>query len=241
MKRIGIPKFVLLMGFCTLGCAHLRYPAEPQQMDAMTSSSLQERWDSICPYKRFRLYWPNQDSVVPVSNSNTQISSRIGSAYSAFLEGEGFRHVDRGEDAYWSAAMLASHSLRDSRYAIWFLHITATQDRRGRLQVPVGFMEGDWVKGEKQPEYKGITIGQEFLVADMYEVVQNLALQTAKALRPHTVRMCNDWNTGRTEEEARLEELRRELASEIQQIRLHRARERQRKELEMEIERSSEP
>jgi hypothetical protein len=176
-----------------------------------------------------------------VSDSNAEISSRIGIAYSAFLEGEGFHLADIDEDAYWNTSMLASHSLRDSRYAIWFLHITATQDRRGRLQIPTGFMKAARVKGEEQPEYKGITIGQEFLVADMYEVVQNLAFQTAEALLPHTVRMCTDWNTGRMEEEARLKTLRRELASEIEQIRLHRAREKQRKRLEMEIERSSEP
>lgn len=190
-----------------------------------------------CPYANVYIDVSTQGPEL-----EAKIATRVRLAYEESLGERGFSVVAAPDEAYWSAFSLVhlEHPV-DAKFA-WSVYMMATQDLRGRVQTPIRFAAAH----DEQADLSGFMLLKEVRVVELDRQVRRAAEDTAGALLPHTSRMCVAWTEEPEEDPSAgfkqvrnaddlIEELRDELAEEIQRVR----RARQQKSLDVGAEPSS--
>ena len=177
-----------------------------------------------CPYVRVTLdWWPGGGA----DGDRVELTARVMQEFAARLPAHGFVLVEEVTDGYWTVETLAAYLLFDRDMAHGHVRMRAMAD-----------FEGNPMRYDFQTvgELRDRSALFELPVADLGPNVRALADQMASGLRPHADRLCDDWESGRLEEEARLERIRRALVEEIESVRRSRRgleRDRQVRRLEM--------
>ena len=210
----------LLIGLCALGCA-----APPE----LPRSWIADRFGAgaeprgplppLCPYA---------DVYVTVSTNGAaldeELADKVEIAYSEHLRAQGFHLVTASDVAYWSAFSLVSLNRQVTASFAWSVYMMARQDLGGRVQAPFRFA----ADSDEQEDLSGFMLLKEVHLLELDSQVRIAAEATANALLPHAIRMCIAWTES--------EELRQELAQEMQRIREER---KQNKRLQFESDQPS--
>lgn len=178
-----------------------------------------------CPYVRVALdRWPGPGTR-GADPGRVELTSRVLRQFAARLPLHGFVLVENVADTYWTVETIAARHLFDADMAHGHVRMRAMADFEGRP------MRYDFSTPGALRDRSALF---ELPLADLEPSVRRLADQMAAGLWPHARHLCDDWESGRLEEEARLERIRRELVAEIQQVRRGRERGQQRRHLEIE-------
>ena len=204
----------LLIGLCALGCA-----APPELPSSWIADRFGAGADPVGPLPP---ECPYADVYVAVSTNGApldeELAERVEIAYSEQLRMQGFHLVTASDVAYWSAFSLVSLNRQLTQSFAWSVYMMARQDLGGRVQAPFRFAE----VSDEQDDLSGFMLLKEVHLLELDSQVRIAAEATANALLPHAIRMCIAWTQS--------EELRQELAREMQRIR----EERQNKRLQFE-------
>ncbi|MGH0031935.1 MAG: hypothetical protein ACQGVC_19265 [Myxococcota bacterium] len=178
-----------------------------------------------CPYTHVLLdQWPGRGALV--DTERVRLTSRVMQEFGDRLPEHGFVVVDNVAESYWTVEALAAHHVFDRDMAHGHVRMRAMADFEGN-PMRYGF--------ETRGELRDRSALFELPVADLDRSVRELADRMAAGLWPHARRLCDDWRSGRLEEEARLERIRQELVAEIRAMRgARRDRGQQQRKLEIE-------
>jgi hypothetical protein len=212
LTQSNLGRLLALIGLSLFGCATPTLPpmlwlAHPL---AIGESVAPAPLPAQCPYA---------DVSIAVSTNgaalDAKLAERVQIAYSDYLRLQGFQVVGPSEVAYWSAFSLVSLNRQVTASFAWSVYMTARQDLGGRVQSPFRIA----VDGDDQEDLSGFMLLKQVHLLDLDREVRSAAEATEDALLPHASRMCIAWTQS--------EELREELAQEIQRIREERQQHKQ--------------
>jgi hypothetical protein len=182
--------------------------------------------ESECPFLRVAVQSP--------AGSDDSYQKPMRDLFSEALTQAGFQVVDGNALHQWWASSLALET--DSNSTAWTVVVRAEPEiGNGGIQ----FTSVQKTVSGHEGSFSGMQSLRVFSNDDAPEVARLAAEGIARDLLPAAHRRCDDIDTALEEARMRLEQLRRELAEEIQQVRREKARRNEasrQKQLEIEVE-----
>lgn len=179
----------------------------------------------VCPYSRAHVSWWWLEDTDAGDPWGLDLTSEFLWEFAARLERHGFVVDDAAsiENAYWIVRAIVVRYLDSPDLAHGWIQMRAMAEFNGRA------LRYDFTTTGRDLIDNGMLFSLE--VPERGAFARKLADEFAAKLAPHMRRMCDDWARGSPEEEARLERIRDELASEIERVRAERSEREQRKRL----------
>ena len=185
----------------------------------------------FCPYMDVYVDWWWTKYTPDGDPDESDVSARVQTVFAETLMRDyGFLLVEEAEDAYWVASATVTKNTMNPEMTHRYVKMRTLAHSQGKAV---------------RPTYFGDTIDYGFLfevpLAEHDAYIRGLAHRFADRLFPHAYRLCPDWPSGQSEEEARLRRIREGLAEEVRRARRERVEsERQellgrRKLLELEV------
>jgi hypothetical protein len=178
-----------------------------------------------CPSMRVLLNWWQAKYSLEGDPGNRDVTERVMKVLGTRLAHHGFVIADL-EDAYWYVMASAARRSDDREIAYGHIVMRAIADFQGKARR----------YSSTTSNFTGLVdygILFEASVSRLDEAIRTHADKFAAVLTPHARQACSDWWSGQREEEARLEEVRKQLEEEINRVRKRRADHEKRLELEV--------
>jgi hypothetical protein len=192
----------------------------------MTGEDLAITPGSDCPYLRVAIQSP--------VGSDDAYQGSMRDLFSTALARAGFQVVDATARHHWWASSLALDTGADS--VAWTIIVRAVPEIGGGQ---IQFTSVQKTVSGRQGSFSGMQALRAFSSDEAPEAARLAAEGIARELLPTAQRRCNDIDATLEEARMRLEQLRGELAKEIERVRRQQARRQEdsrQKELQIEVE-----